>query len=215
MYVPKRFEESRTEVLHEAIRAAGVGIVVSTGDDGLIATHVPIELDPGPPHGWLRCHFTKPNPHVRALADGAEVLVIFNGPQTYITPNWYTTKAENGRVVPTWNYAAVHVYGRGAAYDDADKLRRHLAALSAQFEASEPSPWSIDDAPADFIDQQMRGIVGMEIQIERIEGKWKMSQNRAAADREAVVRGLRARGRAQDEAVADAVEEAHRAMSEE
>lgn len=214
MYVPRAFEESRLDILHQTIRDVGVGIVVSNGPEGLIATHVPVELDLAPEgpdgaHGGaggvLRCHFTRPNPHATLMAAGAEVLVIFQGPQTYITPNWYPTKAESGKVVPTWNYATVHVYGTGRCYDDPARLRRHLDALSAHFEAGEAQPWRPDDAPADFINQLMGSIVGVEIRIDRIEGKWKMSQNRPLADREGVVVGLRRRGQGQDLQVADAV----------
>ena len=175
----------------------------------LIATHVPIESVPpssaGP--GLLRCHFAKPNPHVRALVGGSDLLVIFQGPQAYVTPNWYVTKARTGKVVPTWNYVAVHAYGRGQVYADRDKLKQHLAALTSQFEAAADEPWQLSDAPEEFVAQLMTGIVGIEIVVQRLEGKWKMSQNRTPEDRRAVVEGLRVRGGSMDSAVARLVEQ--------
>lgn len=212
MFVPKTFEETDNAVLHQAMRDIGVGIVISDGPDGLMGSHLPMELDTsGGGLGVLRCHFAYPNPHVTTLPVDRELLVIFQGPQTYITPNWYPGKARDGKVVPTWNYAAIHAYGVGATYENRDKLHAHLRALSDHFErrgAVEPKPWSIDDAPADYIEQMMGGITGVEIPITRLQGKWKMSQNRAPADRQGVVDGLRVRGREMDVEVANAVEAA-------
>lgn len=204
MYNPRAFREARVEVLHEAIRACGAGTVVSHDTAaGLLATHVPVELDPAPaPWGTLRCHMARANPHPKALADGSEVLVLFQGPQHYISPNWYPTKAETGRVVPTWNYVAVQARGTARTVDDPARLRAHLAALTAGNEAGVPgASWTLEDAPADFIEAQMRAIVGVEIALSGIEGKWKLSQNRAPADRQGVAAGLRAL----DEPAADAM----------
>ena len=206
MYVPKTFEESRTEVLHQAIRDIGAGTVVSHGANGLEASHVPIELDPaGGRAGVLRCHFARPNPHAEALAQPTDVLVVFRGPEAYVTPSWYPTKAQTGQVVPTWNYAMVQVHGEACSYDDPDKLRRHLGALTDQFEARETLPWAVEDAPPAFIEQLMGGIVGIEIQIRSVEGKWKMSQNRPEADRRGVIVGLGSRAEGQDLEVAAAM----------
>lgn len=195
MYVPKHFAEERIDVLHRTMRDIAVATIVSNGPGGLIASHVPIELDDEPtPHGTVFCHFAKSNPHASAIAGGGEVLLIFQGPQGYITPSWYPTKRETGKVVPTWNYVAIHAYGEAAVYDDPARLRRHLAALTAHNEAAFAEPWGLDDAPDEFIAGMVRGILGVEIRLERIEGKWKMSQNRGEADRAGVVDGLRARG---------------------
>ena len=209
MFVPKVFAEENEATLYRAIRDIGVGIVVSHAGRELVATHVPIEAVPPTPEepGLLRCHFARPNPHARALTEHSDLLVIFQGPQAYVTPNWYATKARTGKVVPTWNYAAVHVYGRGRVYTDQGRLKQHLAALTDQFEAGGEQLWQLSDAPEEFIAQLMSGIVGVEIVVERLEGKWKMSQNRAPEDRRGVVEGLRARGGLLDEAVACLVEQ--------
>ena len=195
MYLPRKFREDRIEVLHAAMLEIGAAAVVGQGPEGPIASHVPIELDPEPaPWGTIRCHFTRPNPHARSVADGQELLVIFQGPQGYVTPSWYPTKRETGKVVPTWNYVAIHAYGTATTFDEVDRLRAHLAALTDRFEAGAAVPWKIDDAPADFIDGLCRAIVGIEIPLTRIEGKWKLSQNRPLHDRRGVANGLRARG---------------------
>ena len=168
-----------------------------------------ILLDPDPaPHGTIRCHFAKPNPFGAALADDRELLLIFQGPQGYITPSWYPTKHQTGKVVPTWNYVAIHAYGRARTFDEPARLLTHLAALTDRLESPHHLPWKIDDAPRDFIDGLARGIVGVEIALTRIEGKWKMSQNRTEHDRRGVVNGLRARGDGNSLAMADLVEAA-------
>ncbi len=193
MYLPRQFREDRIEVLHAAMREIGAAAVVGQGPDGPIATHVPIELDPEPaPWGTIRCHFTRPNPHVQSIANGQELLLIFQGPQGYVTPNWYPSKRETGKVVPTWNYVAVHAYGTATPFEDVASLRAHLAALTDRFEAGSAVPWKIDDAPKDYIDGLCRAIIGFEIRLSRIEGKWKLSQNRPLHDRLGVINGLRA-----------------------
>jgi transcriptional regulator len=209
MYVPKAFREQRTDVLHGAMRDIGAAAIVGKGGDGLVATHAPIELDPDPaPFGTIRFHFARANPHAQEIGDGRELLLIFQGPQGYVSPSWYPTKALTGKVVPTWNYVAVHAYGSATVIEDPVKLRAHLAALTGRHESGSAQPWSIDDAPADFIDVMCRGIVGFEVRLDRIEGKWKMSQNRPPEDRAGVVDGLRARGRGVDREMADLVEAA-------
>jgi transcriptional regulator len=195
MYLPRQFREDRIEVLHAAMLEIGAAAVVGQGPDGPIASHVPIELDPEPaPWGTIRCHFVRANSHTRSVADGGELLLIFQGPQGYVTPNWYPTKRETGKVVPTWNYVAIHAYGTATLFEDVAALRAHLGALTDRFEARSEVPWKIDDAPADFIDGMCRAIIGVEIRLTRIEGKWKLSQNRQPNDRLGVVDGLRAQG---------------------
>jgi transcriptional regulator len=196
MYLPRKFREDRIEVLHAAMLEIGAAAVVGPGPDGPIASHVPIELDPEPaPWGTIRCHFARPNPHAQSIADGQdgqELLLIFQGPQGYVTPNWYPSKRETGKVVPTWNYVAVHAYGAATTFEDVATLRAHLGALTKRFEASSAVPWKIDDAPADYIDGMCRAIIGIEVRLTRIEGKWKLSQNRPLHDRLGVINGLRA-----------------------
>ena len=195
MYLPRKFREDRIEVLHAAMLEIGAAAVVGQGPDGPIATHVPIELDPEPaPWGTIRCHFARPNPQARTIAAGAELLLIFQGPQGYVSPNWYPSKRETGKVVPTWNYVAIHAYGRATTFEDVAALRAHLGALTDRFEGRSAVPWKIGDAPRDFIDGLCRAIVGIEIPLSRIEGKWKMSQNRSLHDRLGVANGLRAQG---------------------
>ncbi len=195
MYLPRMFREERIEVLHAAMLEIGAAAVVGQGPDGPIASNVPIELDPEPaPWGTIRCHFVRANPHAQSVADGQELLLIFQGPQGYVSPNWYPSKRETGKVVPTWNYVAIHAYGSATTFDDVDRLRAHLGALVDRFERGSAVPWKIGDAPADFIDGMCRAIVGMEIPLSRIEGKWKLSQNRPLHDRRGVADGLRALG---------------------
>lgn len=209
MYLPPAFAETRIEVLHQAMAEIGAAAIVGQGPDGLIATHAPIELVPEPaPWGTIRCHFARPNPHAAAIEAGAELLLIFQGPQGYITPSWYPSKKATGKVVPTCNYVAVHAYGTARTETDTAWLRRHLAALTDRHEGGYAVPWGIDDAPADFIDGLTKAIVGLEITLTRIEGKWKSSQNRSDADRLGVIAGLRAQGDDTSQALADLVETA-------
>ena len=157
------------------------------------------------PYGVIECHLARANPHWKDLAAGNEALMIFQGPEGYVTPNWYPSKAEHGKVVPTWNYAVVHAYGRPEVIEDKAWLRRHVAALTAQQETSEAEPWALSDAPDTYIDVMLRGIVGFRFAITRLEGKWKMSQNREMRDRDGVVSGLRRRGEGEDREVAGLV----------
>ncbi len=195
MYRPRMFREQRVEVLHATMLEIGAAAVVGQGPEGLIASHVPIEIDPEPaPWGTIRCHFVRANPHAQSVADGQELLLIFQGPQGYVTPSWYPTKRETGKVVPTWNYVAIHAYGTATTFEDVGALRAHLGALTNRFEADAAVPWKIGDAPADYIDGMCRAIIGIEIRLTRIEGKWKVSQNRSRHDRLGVINGLRAQG---------------------
>lgn len=192
MYQPAHFREDRLEVQHELIRTHPLGLLVSAGESGLVADHIPFVVDSSASSlGTLRCHVARANPHRRRLADTGEVLVVFQGPHAYITPSWYHSKREHGKVVPTWNYAVVHAWGRPQVKDDPAWLRGQIEALTRQQEQTRTTPWQVDDAPADYIDSQIRAIVGIEITIVRIEGKWKVSQNRPEADRAGVIDGLK------------------------
>lgn len=204
MYNPVHFREDRIEVLHQLIRQQSLATLVTLGRDGLIANHVPLILDPEPaPLGTLRGHLSRMNTQGSDLLAGTQALAIFQGPSTYITPSWYATKAETGKVVPTFNYIAVHAYGSLRVFDDLDRLEANVRALTEQHESGFAARWSVDQAPADFIQSQLKRIVGVEIPIARIEGKWKVSQNRVPADRQGVIDGLRARGDSTSLAMAD------------
>lgn len=207
MYVPAHFNEGRVDVLHELIRANGFATLVSMTSDGMIASHAPLMLDPDPaPYGTLIGHLAKANPHVRMADRNVQTLVIFNGPNGYITPSYYRTKQENGKVVPTWNYTAIHAYGTLEAFDDAARLLEVVTRLTNRHETPRAKPWAVADAPEDFVQGMLRGIVGIALPITRLEGKIKMSQNRPASDQDGVVEGLRLDG--QDslaEAVAQAI----------
>jgi len=195
MYQPPHFREERISVLHALMRAHPFGALVTLGPDGLVANHYPFVLKPNlSPNGTLHAHMSKANDQWKSLDGQQEALVIFQGVQHYITPSWYATKQESGKVVPTWNYELVHAYGRPRAIHDADWLTRHVTDLSVQHEADRAEPWAVSDAPADFVASLVKGIVGFEIEITRLEGKVKASQNRPEADRAGVVAGLTEQG---------------------
>lgn len=208
MYQPPLFREDRLEVQHDLIRAHPLGLLISAGPGGLLANPIPFLIDPhGGECGTLRCHMARANPHWRELEAVEECLVVFQGPQDYVTPSWYATKQETGKVVPTWNYATVHAWGRPQVIADAAWLRRQIGDLTLSREGKRAQPWAVGDAPDDFIAAQIKGIIGVEIPISRIEGKWKMSQNRPAADRAGVIAGFREQGDDQAEILAAMVEE--------
>ncbi len=204
MYLPDLFRVDDLPRLFALMRAHPFATLVSAGPAGLIATHLPTVLKDDGPHGTIECHVARANPHWKQL--GGETLMIFQGAEGYITPNWYASKAEHGKVVPTWNYAVVHAYGRAAAMDDVGWLRRHVGELTTQQEAGEAKPWAVTDAPESFIAGMARAIVGIRLPIARLEGKWKMSQNREMKDREGVVAGLSRRGAGDDREIAAIVE---------
>ena len=205
MYVPSNFTEDRVPVLHEAIREIKLGTLVTLGGEEIIASHVPMLVDPEPaPYGMLRGHIARANPQWRDASGKVRALAMFLGPDAYITPSWYATKRVNAKVVPTWNYAAVHAYGAVRFFDDADRLLALVTQLTETHEAPREQRWAVGDAPADFIRGMLRAIVGFEMPIERLEGKWKMSQNRPAEDRAGVIEGLRRDG---EPAVAEIVVE--------
>lgn len=192
MYQPPHFREDRLEVQHALIRAHPLGLLVTNGKTGLLANPIPFVLDEAAsPLGTLRAHLSRANPQWRDFDPEQEALVVFQGTETYITPSWYATKRETGKVVPTWNYAIVQAYGRMQVKDDPEWLLRQITAMTSAQEASRQEPWAVSDAPAEFLTAQMKGIVGVEIEISRIDGKWKVSQNRPVADRKGVAEGLR------------------------
>ena len=208
MYQPPHFREDRLDVQHALIRRYPLGLLISAGPGGLTANPVPFLLDAeASASGTLRCHLARPNRQWEELPTVEECLVVFQGPQDYVTPSWYATKRETGKVVPTWNYAIVQAWGRPRVIEDPGWLRRQIDDLTRLSEAPRATPWAVEDAPAPFVEAQIRGIVGIEIPIARSEGKWKMSQNRSEPDRRGVAEGYRAAG---DDAMATMVDGAGR-----
>ncbi len=192
VYLPAHFEENRPEVLQQIIREFPLGTLVTLSSDGLTANHLPFEYDPLPsPLGTLRCHVARANSVWKDFDSKTPALVIFGGPQAYISPSWYEAKREHGKVVPTYNYFVVHAYGLMRVIEDPQWLHGLVSRLTQRFEAPRPQPWAVSDAPADYIEKQLGAIVGVEIPITRLIGKSKASQNRSAADQAGVIRGLR------------------------
>lgn len=191
MYVPSHFAESRVDVLHDLIRTHPFGALVVLASGGLDANHIPFEIDPEPaPFGTLRGHVARANPVWRDFSAQVDALVLFQGAHAYISPAWYATKKEHGKVVPTWNYAVVHAHGPLRVIDDRAWLRQFVGKLTDRHEATRSDPWKMTDAPAEFIDTMVAAIVGIEIPITKLTGKWKVSQNRPEKDRAGVVEGL-------------------------
>ena len=192
MYVPKPFEETREDVLHALIRAHPLGALVTAGTDGFDANHIPFLLKTGAAGTVLHAHVARANPVWRTLESQPRVLVIFQGMEAFITPSWYETKKETGKMVPTWNYAVVHAHGSVRLHPEPEWLRRHVGELTHSQEAGRTEPWKVEDAPAEFIDKLVGAIVGVVITVERLAGKWKLSQNQVPRDRAGVVAGLAA-----------------------
>jgi transcriptional regulator len=208
MYTPKAFEVNDLALLQAAMKASELATLVTTTIHGLVATHLPLMLDESRgPYGTLVGHVSRANLQWKDSDPKVEGLVIFLGPETYVTPNWYPAKQETGRVVPTWNYAAIHAYGYPTFFEDTDRLRVVVTELTRKHEASFPAPWQVGDAPAVYIDSQLKAIVGVELPILRLEGKQKFNQNRSAEDRDGVVSGLRALGEERKTQVAELMEE--------
>jgi transcriptional regulator len=205
MYQPEHYRVEDVAQMHALMRARPFAALISCGSNGLYATHLPTVLKDEGAHGLIECHLARANPHWKDLAEGNEALMIFQGAEGYITPNWYPSKTLHGKVVPTWNYAVVHAYGRPEMMQDKDWLRRHVSELTAQQERNEPQPWMVTDAPASYVDVMLRGIVGFRFPVMRLEGKWKMSQNRDVQDREGVAKGLGQRGEDDDREMAELV----------
>jgi transcriptional regulator len=207
MYQPPHHREDRLEVQHALIRAHPLGALVTCGKSGLTANLIPFVLDATAlPLGTLKGHLSRANTQWRDFDPSIEALVIFQGVEHYITPAWYAAKREHGKVVPTWNYATVQARGTMRVIDDNNWLAAQISALTHANESARSDPWAVTDAPEAFIAGQIKGIVGIEIPIAHIEGKWKVSQNRSAADREGVVTGLREAGGEVADTMADLVD---------
>jgi transcriptional regulator len=204
MYVPRHFAEDRLEVLHATIAQTGLATLVTLGADGLTATHLPLVLDPAAGElGTLYGHVALGNPQWREFDPTVQALAMFLGPEAYVSPSWYATKQETGKVVPTWNYLTVHAYGTLRTFDDPERLRAHVERLTLRQEGPKgDAAWHVSDAPADFVDGMLKGIVGLELPIARLQGKWKMSQNRPEADRTGAIAGLEATAQPPELAVA-------------
>jgi transcriptional regulator len=204
MYIPQHFAEERSDVLHAAIARTGLATLVTIGPGGLMATHLPLVLDPRAGRlGTLYGHVARGNPQWRDHIESVEALAIFLGPDAYISPSWYATRRETGKAVPTWNYLTVHVYAPLHTFDDRGRLRQHVERLTERQEASREDRWRLTDAPEDYVNGMLEGIVGLELPIARMEGKWKLSQNRTEADRLGAIAGLAADGGPVEHTVAE------------
>lgn len=192
MFQPPVFQEHRHDVMEELMRAHPFAMIVSSATGLLTADHVPLVLKTVGAKTCLQGHVAANNPLFRKSDGPLEVLTVFQGPQTYVTPSWYASKQEHGKVVPTWNYVVVHVRGRLEFIQQVDWLLEHLDDLTRQHESHRQEPWALSDAPLDFIHRQLRGLVGFEISIEEMQGIWKVSQNKASKDRAGVMAGLEA-----------------------
>jgi transcriptional regulator len=202
MYLPDMFAVTNPAEIDAILGSSGLGCLVTHGPDGLFASHLPFIYDPA--EKTLRGHLAAANPH-RGVAGDSEAMVVFQGASAYVSPGFYPSKVEHGRVVPTWNYEATHVHGRLVWHEDRAWLRANVAALTERFERGRDQPWTIDDAPASFIGGMLGAIVGVEVRITRVEAKRKLSQNRNAADRAGVIAGLGASPEPGDMAVARAM----------
>jgi transcriptional regulator len=208
MHIPRQFQQNDIASLHALITANPLGTLVIAGPEGLSANHIPFELTvESEPYGSLLGHVARANPLWRGINGETEALVIFQGANSYISPSWYPSKQAHGKVVPTWNYAVVHAHGRIRAIDDSEWLRAHVTRLTNRQESAFDLPWRIEDAPVDYIENLLGAIVGIRIEITRLEGKWKVSQNRPAADREGVVSALRRQDSSAAQVMAGYVEE--------
>jgi transcriptional regulator len=205
MYLPTAFAEERTEELHRIVRDHPLGTLVTHTDQGLDANHIPFELDAARGlNGTLQGHVARANPLWKDVSGGSEVLVIFRGAQGYISPNWYPSKLKTHRHVPTWNYEVVHAHGQLRIIDDEKFVRAVVARLTRRHESAQVKPWKMGDAPPDYLDQMLKMIVGIEVEISRLEGKRKLGQNREGRDMEGAVNALRERG---ETALAEAMAE--------
>ena len=202
MYIPQHFEEKRPDVLARAIRDIQFALLVTAVDGEYLASHLPMVLKQADGAFTLEAHVARPNRHWTVLAGKPASLAVFQGPQTYVSPSWYETKRQHGKVVPTWNYVVVHAHGPLEVVEQQGWLLAHLGDLVSANEGRREQPWAITDAPAEFIDGMTRAIVGLRLTVERLEGKWKMIQNRSEADRLGTLAGLSASADPQDRAVA-------------
>ena len=194
MYMPPQFAETDETVLRALIEAHPLGLLISSSADELLANPVPFLVSAREGGTLLRAHLSKANPQWQHIKDGARVLVVFQGTDSYVTPSWYASKKEHGKVVPTWNYAMVQARGTASVHEGADWLGQQVRDLTGRHEADRTEPWAVDDAPEAFVAAQLRGIVGIEIAVTELTGKWKVSQNRPEADRRGVHAGLKEDG---------------------
>lgn len=193
MYLPSAFKEDDLAIIHQQIESTRLAVLVTHGALGLLANHVPLLLNPDQgPNGTLHGHLAKANPQWKELESGAEALLIFTGPDAYVSPSFYPSKAEHGQVVPTWNFLAIHAYGTPEVFHDASRLLDLVSALTDKHEAGRATPWAVEDAPKAYIDKMLSAIVGFVVPITRLEGKRKLNQNRNAADIAGVRDGLAA-----------------------
>jgi len=207
MYLPQHFQESDVAVLHQLIRAYPLATLVTLGSDGLNANHIPLLVSAEPaPFGTLRGHVARANPMWGDARADVAALAVFHGPHAYVSPNWYPTKKQTGRVVPTWNYVAVHAYGSLKVIDDATWVRALLQTLTAVHEAAQPVPWTLRDAPEEFVARMVASVVGVEIVVSSLAGKVKASQNQPLENRAGVVQALRAQDTDEARAMAALVE---------
>jgi transcriptional regulator len=210
VHTPKLFQQADIESMQAMMLASPLGALVTSGANGLIANHIPFELAKEPkPYGRLSGHVARANPlwkDVVSSPKATEVLVIFSGADAYVSPSWYPSKKTSERVVPTWDYVVVHVYGQIRVIEDQRWLRSHVERLTNREESGFERPWAVTDAPSEFVDQMLSAIVGIEIDITRMEGKWKVSQNRSGPDRAGVAAGLREQGRPDGGEMADLVD---------
>lgn len=207
MYLPQHFEMSRVDVMHALIRARPLAALVTLTANGLVADHIPLLFAPGPtPDGSLHGHVARANPLWREFDKDHEVLAIFQGPDSYVSPSWYATKKETGKVVPTWNYAVVHARGTLRVIDEAGWIRAQIEALTTQNEAALARPWSVADAPRDYTEKLIAAVVGIEIRITRLTGKWKVSQNQPLKNQASVIDALRCLGDDERLAMAELIE---------
>jgi transcriptional regulator len=203
MYMPASFRQDDLAELHAQMHANSFALLTSAGSEGVQASHLPLLLAPGEGEfGTLYGHFAKANPHWRELQGGAEALAVFSGPDAYISPGWYAAKAEHGKVVPTWNYIAVHARGPVELIEDPERLLQIVSRLSDRHESGRAQPWAVSDAPREYIDTMLRAIVGFALPIRRLDGKWKLGQNRSAIDQAGVRDGLAASTEPREQALA-------------
>jgi transcriptional regulator len=203
MYMPASFRQDDLAELHAQMQASPFALLTSAGSDGVQASHLPLLLEPGEGEfGTLYGHFARANPHWRELQGGAEALAVFSGPDAYVSPSWYAAKAEHGKVVPTWNYIAVHARGPVELIEDPERLLQIVSRLSDQHESGRAQPWAVSDAPRDYIDAMLRAIVGFALPIRRLDGKWKLGQNRSTLDQAGVRDSLAASTEPREQALA-------------
>lgn len=207
MFQPPLFREERMDVMHELMRSHPFATLVTTLNGKISVDHLPLVLhDTLSPNGTIRGHISKANPLWRSGGEEREAVAIFQGPQAYVTPNWYPSKKEHGKAVPTWNYAVVHARGKLLFSTDSTWLTDHLNELTARQESHRHEPWQVSDAPSDYVTRQLKGIVGIELVIESLDGQWKVSQNKDQSDRAGVRQGLSLEGNPDADAMAELIE---------